>query len=37
MTSQATAVIPAAFGWYGAPPRRDRWKRRVHGSADQAW
>ena len=35
-TSSATAAIPAVVGWYGAPPRSDRWKRRVHGTADQA-
>ena len=35
-TRSATAAIPAALGWYGAPPRSDRWKRRVQGVADQA-
>jgi hypothetical protein len=33
----AIAAIPVAFGWYGAPPRSDRWKRLVHGADDQAW
>ena len=36
ITSWATAAIPAASGWYGAPSRSERWKRRVHGVADQA-
>ena len=35
-TSSATAAIPAAPGWNGAPPRNDRWNRRVHGVANQA-